>query len=238
MRCAWSLFVVAIALATVARTEAAERSAKPIAGSRPPGVASTRPSSAPAPAATAAPRARVIVAPSLPPDPGAGPSTGTRSGWGGYLGELGPHIRRTLAATRLHPITWGAPPATEPPPGGRRSGDPPGEPPAPDGKPAETREQNRDLPVRLELGPVIPNPSSGTVSFALALPSPASVRVSVIDVAGRIVHESIESRAAGHYVLSWSGRDVGGVRVLPGIYFVRVLVDGRPLGTRRWVVLQ
>jgi hypothetical protein len=95
-----------------------------------------------------------------------------------------------------------------------------------------------DLPVRLELGAVIPNPSEGNVSLALSLPTAASVRVSVIDVAGRIVHESVGSRAAGRYVLSWSGRDMGDARVLPGVYFVRVLVDGRPLGTRRWVVMR
>jgi hypothetical protein len=243
VRRASGLLVAAITLAAFAHAWAAETTARPALKRPAPVPTTTKPPVTAPPAvqrAGGAPRpvSRTTVAPAPAADPGTSAQPAKPVGWGGFLGELGPHIRRTLAATRLRPIPWGAPQTPDPPSGAKRAGGPQGGSAAPGDRPAPAQEMRGDLPVRLELGAVIPNPSEGNVSLALSLPTAASVRVSVIDVAGRIVHESVGSRAAGRYVLSWSGRDMGDARVLPGVYFVRVLVDGRPLGTRRWVVMR
>lgn len=243
MRGASSLFVAAITLAAFAHARAAETTTRPALKRVAPVPATSKPPATAPPTvqrASGAPRPvlRTTFVPAPPADPGSNAEPARPIGWGGFLGELGPHIRRTLAATRLRPISWGATQTPDPPSGGRRAGDPQGGRAAPGDRPAPAQEMRGDLPVRLELGSVTPNPSEGNVSLALSLPTAATVRVSVIDVAGRIVHESVGSRAAGRHVLSWSGRDMGDARVLPGIYFVRVLVDGRPLGTRRWVVMR
>jgi hypothetical protein len=238
VRRASGLLVLLITLAAVARAQSGDAPVKPSASARapaPPVGAKSSPGLIHR--ATGASSTRVTVAPVTPADPGTGGGSPEASGWGGFLGELGPHIERSLAAAKFRPILWGGPPPPQPPSGGRHPGDPSAGPAAPGGQPP-TGEQAGDRPMRLELGPAIPNPSTGTVTFNLALPAPAEVRVSVIDVAGRIVHESIESRNAGRHVLSWSGRTPGDGRVVPGIYFVRVVVNGLALGTRRWVVMR
>jgi hypothetical protein len=82
---------------------------------------------------------------------------------------------------------------------------------------------------------VSPSFESG-VGVMLDLPAPAGqVEVSVYDVAGRrlaSLHKGPLS--TGVHRLTWSGTDVanGAPRPGAGIYFVRAVVDGRPMLTR------
>ncbi len=92
-------------------------------------------------------------------------------------------------------------------------------------------------PVALALGPAVPNPSRGGVRLALALPHAAQVRLLVLDVSGRVVDEAGGPLPAGRHTLDWTGTSRDGRAVRPGVYFARVLVDGRMLGTRRLVEL-
>jgi len=93
-------------------------------------------------------------------------------------------------------------------------------------------------PSRLELGPAVPNPTSGGVRFSLALPARARVDLRVFDVSGRgiatIVQEPLE---AGTYILSWNGVKSGGARAGPGIYFARLDIDGHRGAIERSVVI-
>jgi len=157
------------------------------------------------------------------------------SGWRGHLGEVDAHVLRTLARSRMH-ATW-SPPSAPPGPGrpGGTEGDDPGEPTPPGSSDGAGPAVSRS-PMPLRLGPLAPNPSTGTVSVALDLPAPALVRVHVIDLAGRLVHESLDRMNAGRHTLVWSSRTLGGRVQPPGVYFVRVAVDGRTLATRRWVI--
>jgi hypothetical protein len=156
-------------------------------------------------------------------------------GWGGFTGGLEPHVRRSLERMRwTHRVRTSDVPPGPRPPGregdaaahGGRSG-----PPPTDAADADA------LPTRLALGPVTPNPGSGTVLLRLDLPAPATVSLAVLDVSGRSVSQRVEAMAAGRHRLSWSSRDPGGGRLRPGVYFLRVSVDGRALGTRRWAVI-
>ena len=80
-----------------------------------------------------------------------------------------------------------------------------------------------------------PNPSFGMTQVGLSLPAAARVRVSVVDVSGRVVARVADgSFAAGEHVLRWDGRREDGARAAAGVYFVRVerAGDGARLAAR------
>ncbi|HEY2953644.1 MAG TPA: FlgD immunoglobulin-like domain containing protein [Candidatus Eisenbacteria bacterium] len=83
------------------------------------------------------------------------------------------------------------------------------------------------------LGPAQPNPSRGTVSFALDLVENARVDAAVVDLAGRTVRRIASGhRLAGSGWITWDGADSRGNRAAPGVYFVAVRVDGTELKRR------
>jgi len=89
------------------------------------------------------------------------------------------------------------------------------------------------LPDRLEFGQPTPNPAHGVVSFRLALPEAASVDFAVYDVQGRLVGRMFGGRLdPGHHRLEW---EPGAGATGAGVYFARLLVDGRLIGQRRIV---
>lgn len=74
------------------------------------------------------------------------------------------------------------------------------------------------------------------MSFALALPKAAEVRLVIFDVRGRQVAEPVRDRLdPGRYRLQWDAP--GGVREHAGVYFARLLIDGRVEGERRVVIV-
>jgi hypothetical protein len=93
------------------------------------------------------------------------------------------------------------------------------------------------LPKALAFGTPHPNPAHNVAQFAIDLPRAARVDLRILDVQGRQVR-AVESgeRAAGFHAVSWDGRDEAGARVLAGVYFARLTVDGVPIGTRRLVM--
>jgi photosystem II stability/assembly factor-like uncharacterized protein len=88
---------------------------------------------------------------------------------------------------------------------------------------------------RLALGAPAPNPSRGTVAFALELPNATAIDVAVYDPQGRRVATLRRGAlGAGRHALAWDGRDAAGRRVGPGVYFVRASAGGAS-ATRRVV---
>jgi hypothetical protein len=78
-------------------------------------------------------------------------------------------------------------------------------------------------PDAVRLGSPWPNPGTGAVVLALALPAPAHVRANVRDVGGRRIATIVDaSLAAGVHELRWSGVDDAGHNAPPGLYFVHV----------------
>ena len=76
------------------------------------------------------------------------------------------------------------------------------------------------------LGPVAPSPSRGTVQVEFDVPRQAAVRLSVLDVQGRLVAVLAQGvHQPGRYLKTWKGTGDGG-RMPPGMYFVRYTAPG------------
>ena len=73
-----------------------------------------------------------------------------------------------------------------------------------------------------------PNPFSASTSFAYKVAEGGrSVEVGVFNVAGRLVKTLASgSQAAGTYTVTWDGSDDSGVRMAPGVYFLKSKVGG------------
>lgn len=83
-----------------------------------------------------------------------------------------------------------------------------------------------------------PNPARGATTLRWAMSRTAPARLIVVDVGGRRVrtlHDGVAQ--AGEHRTAWDLRNDAGVRLAPGLYFVRFSADGEPARTSRLVVL-
>jgi hypothetical protein len=73
-----------------------------------------------------------------------------------------------------------------------------------------------------------PNPSSFRTTIAYEIPSPGGdVKLSVYDVQGRWMVDLVRGfRPAGNHAVTWDRREVSGMHVRPGVYFVRLEAAG------------
>lgn len=84
-----------------------------------------------------------------------------------------------------------------------------------------------------------PNPASGLITFSFQLPQAANVQVTVHDIAGRRIRRLADGQwPAGIHSLTWNGLSDAGQAVQPGVYFSKLVVDGRNVGQRRITVLK
>jgi len=82
-----------------------------------------------------------------------------------------------------------------------------------------------------------PNPSSGPFTFTYRTASTAVVRGAIYDASGREVAILVDAvQAAGERSLTWDARDASGRRVQPGVYPLRLLVDGEARSGRVVVI--
>lgn len=88
------------------------------------------------------------------------------------------------------------------------------------------------------LGPVRPNPSSGSVNFSFTMAQRGPVSIRVYDVAGRLVRRLLNGGAEpGPHDLVWNVTDDDGRRVGAGVYFYR-MVAGSWVSQRKVVFLE
>jgi hypothetical protein len=72
-----------------------------------------------------------------------------------------------------------------------------------------------------------PNPaSSNRLAIQYTLAAPGAVQVRIYNVAGAKVQDVTVTGKAGPNRYVWNGVTSGGTRVAPGVYFVRIGVDG------------
>jgi glucose/arabinose dehydrogenase len=81
----------------------------------------------------------------------------------------------------------------------------------------------------------MPNPFVRETRLRIAAGGPATIQI--YDVSGRLV-QRLESPGKGERDIAWDGRNLTGSRATSGVYFARLLVDGRTMGTRRIVLLK
>jgi len=89
------------------------------------------------------------------------------------------------------------------------------------------------------LGIVAPNPFGSTTGVTYSLARAGRVRVEVRDVTGRVVQRLLDrDEDAGEHRIVWNGVDEAGRRVPAGVYFMRMTLDGRAVGSRKVQVVR
>jgi hypothetical protein len=89
------------------------------------------------------------------------------------------------------------------------------------------------------LRPSCPNPARGNVTLSFVLSAEAVVRLSIYDERGRRIRTLMNhQRAPGLHAVTWDGSADGGKAVRPGVYFARLVVNGRSMGSQRVTILR
>jgi hypothetical protein len=95
------------------------------------------------------------------------------------------------------------------------------------------------IPTRFALDQNFPNPFNGETMIPYALPRTAPVMIAIYNIYGRQVSTlDLGEQNAGWHQVSWNGTDSHGKPVATGIYFYRLLVDGRSLDLRKMLYLK
>jgi hypothetical protein len=103
---------------------------------------------------------------------------------------------------------------------------------------AETNLKATPLPQAFGLGQNYPNPFNPTTNIAFSLSEEAKIDLMVFNLLGQRVRTLVnEVRPAGHYTVTFDGRDNGGVTLPSGIYFYR-LSNGREVVTKRMMFIK
>ena len=77
----------------------------------------------------------------------------------------------------------------------------------------------------VHFGNPFPNPARSHASFAMTLPEPTDIDVTVFDIQGRQVRVLADGDwPAGESTVAWNLRDGGGSKVSPGTYMVRAQI--------------
>ena len=104
---------------------------------------------------------------------------------------------------------------------------------------ASAIEGHEDITVQRLTWSLFPNPANPSATIVYELHRPATVRLSVFNLAGQLVKTLIggERKAAGTYEVTWNGRDSGGQEVATGVYLYR-LEAGEFSETKRMVLIE
>jgi hypothetical protein len=88
-------------------------------------------------------------------------------------------------------------------------------------------EEDESIPTEFSLAQNYPNPFNPETEISFALPEPSVVRLSVVDVLGRVI-AVLEDRPlpAGYRTVRWNGRDSRGEAVGSGVYIYRITATG------------
>ncbi len=92
---------------------------------------------------------------------------------------------------------------------------------------------------RTQLLPNLPNPFTVRTAIPFSLAHAARVEIRIFDLAGRRLRTlDLGALAAGPHRTLWDGRGSTGELMRPGIYFVRLMVNGAAQGTRDVVMIR
>ncbi len=83
-----------------------------------------------------------------------------------------------------------------------------------------------------------PNPFQTATTFRFDVTNGTTARVEVYDVRGRRVRVLASSTNAGTRTVTWNGTDEGGRDLASGVYFARLMIDGRDVAHQRVVLVR
>ncbi len=84
-----------------------------------------------------------------------------------------------------------------------------------------------------------PNPAREAATFAFDLPSSGRGELAIYDATGRHVRTVTKTDfSVGDHRVPWDARDDAGRRCADGVYFARLTIDGRVMGTRRLALMR
>ena len=87
--------------------------------------------------------------------------------------------------------------------------------------------------------PNTPNPFNPSTSIHYEIARESHARVDVFDARGAHIRTLIDAvQPAGSHRVEWNGTDAGGVLLSSGVYFYRLVVDGRVVETRKMALLK
>lgn len=95
------------------------------------------------------------------------------------------------------------------------------------------------LPNKYNLAQNYPNPFNATTQISFDIPEASQVKLEIFNVLGEKVMVLVnEYMSPGHKIVTWDGRNLRGEQVSSGIYFDRLVVDGKPMETRKLHLLK
>jgi len=96
----------------------------------------------------------------------------------------------------------------------------------------------KPIPNRFHLAQNYPNPFNPTTIIQYELPKDVHVKLDIIDVTGRTVHQLVNgNQEAGYQSVRWNGRNSFGQQVSAGVYFFRIQ-SGNYMKTRKMILLK
>ncbi len=85
----------------------------------------------------------------------------------------------------------------------------------------------------LHLAAPTPNPLRKSSLLSFSIPRQQEINLAIYDTAGRLVRRLMSGeQTAGSYRLNWDGETDSGVRTHSGVYFVRLVTEGRQLNRK------
>lgn len=95
------------------------------------------------------------------------------------------------------------------------------------------------IPTEFSLSQNFPNPFNPVTTVNFALPDAGKVRLAVYNLLGQEVRSLISGNMdAGSYKAVWNSMDNTGRKVSSGVYFYRLMVDGKIINTRKMLLLK
>jgi hypothetical protein len=96
-----------------------------------------------------------------------------------------------------------------------------------------------NVPTEFSLEKNYPNPFNPTTNIRYAIPEQGNVKLVVYDLLGNKVSTLVsKSMKAGNYNAVWNAYDDMGVKVSSGVYFYRLMVDNKIVGTKKMVLMK
>ncbi|MCF7885748.1 MAG: T9SS type A sorting domain-containing protein, partial [Candidatus Marinimicrobia bacterium] len=96
-----------------------------------------------------------------------------------------------------------------------------------------------NLPSEFSLEGNYPNPFNPITNIKFALPKAANVKLTVYNMLGQKVKTLVsKDMKAGRYNVQWNARNELGTRVASGLYFYRMQVGGKHIGSKKMVLMK